>query len=80
MRSKAEKNLCCPNNTQVITKRQLVEIWTLNALFVKTQKEVKNMLLKHGGKKIPVGLRQKLSEIVATWKTQLEAKVLKIFS
>ena len=29
-------------------------------------------------KKISVGLRQKLSEIVATWKTQLEAKVLNI--
>lgn len=32
------------------------------------------MLLKHG-EKTPVGLRQKLSEIVATWKTQLETKV-----
>lgn len=46
---------------------------------MKTQKEVKNMLLKHGEKKkSPVGLRQKLSEIVATQKTQLEAKVLNI--
>lgn len=27
-------------------------------------------------KKTPVGLRQKLSEIVATWKTQLETKGL----
>ena len=49
---------------------------------MKIQKEVRNMLLKHGGKKkkkkTPFGLGQKLSEILATQKTQLEAKVLNI--